>query len=126
MRRGGVTNGSVPLQPSPDAVMIRFLFRLTGLVLLAAGFIFLIYDGTRSIAGNMVLMTTLETAWNTLLSTGPDVYRPAIDRLGVPWLWDPVIQSVLKQPTWLVLGILGAIFMLLGRSKKKLIGYVRS
>ena len=95
------------------------------LVLLAAGFIFVIYAGTRSIAGNMVLMTTLEDAWNTLLSTGPDVYRPAIDRIGVPWLWDPVIQAVLKRPTWLVLGILGAIFMLLGRSKKKLIGYVR-
>jgi hypothetical protein len=106
--------------------MIRFLFRLIGLVLLAAGFIFLIYDGTRSIAGNMILMTTLESAWNTLLSTGPDKYRSAIDRIGVPWLWDPVIRSVLKQPTWLVLGILGAIFMLLGRSKKKLIGYVRS
>ena len=106
--------------------MIRFLFRLIGLVLLAAGFIFLIYDGTRSIAGNMVLMTTLETAWNTLLSTGPDVFRPAIDRIGVPWLWDPVIRYVLKRPTWLILGILGAIFMLLGRSKKKLIGYVRS
>ena len=106
--------------------MIRFVFRLIGLVLLAAGFIFLIYDGTRSIAGNTLLKTTLEEAWNTLLSSGPDVYKPWVDHFGVPWLWDPVIRSVLKQPTWLVLGILGAIFMLLGRSKKKLIGYVRT
>jgi hypothetical protein len=106
--------------------MIRFLFRLIGLVLLAAGFILLIYDGTRSIAGNMVRMTPLKEAWATLLSTGPDVYRPLVDKFGLPWLWDPVIESVLKQPAWLVLGILGAIFMLLGRSKKKLIGYVRT
>ncbi|MBV9524013.1 MAG: hypothetical protein JO010_14525 [Alphaproteobacteria bacterium] len=106
--------------------MIRFLFRLIGLVLLAAGFIFLIYDGTRFIADSGVHMTTLDNAWNTVLSTGPEKYRPAIDRIGVPWLWDPVIQSVLKQPTCLILGILGAIFMLLGRTKKKLIGYVRS
>jgi len=30
--------------------MIRGLFRLAGLLLLAAGFIFLVYDGARSIA----------------------------------------------------------------------------
>ena len=31
----------------------------------------------------------------------------------------------LDQPTWLVLGIVGAILILLGRKKRKLIGYAR-
>ena len=36
-----------------------------------------------------------------------------------------VIQTVLEQPTWLVLGGLGSILILLGRKKKPLIGYAR-
>jgi hypothetical protein len=36
-----------------------------------------------------------------------------------------LIQSVLEQPAWLVLGILGILLMLLGRRKKPLIGYAR-
>ena len=35
--------------------MIRFLLRFIGLICLAAGFILLIYDGTKSIAGNRLL-----------------------------------------------------------------------
>jgi hypothetical protein len=41
------------------------------------------------------------------------------------WLWDPVMQTLLEQPTWLVLGVLGAILVLLGRKKPRLIGYGR-
>jgi hypothetical protein len=36
-----------------------------------------------------------------------------------------VTLTVLNAPTWLVLGILGAILILLGRKKKPLIGYSR-
>jgi hypothetical protein len=35
------------------------------------------------------------------------------------WLWDPVVQTVLEQPTWLALGVLGAILLLLGRKKSR-------
>jgi hypothetical protein len=37
-----------------------------------------------------------------------------------------VLQPVLEQPTWLVLGSLGMILILLGRKKKPLIGYARN
>jgi hypothetical protein len=33
--------------------------------------------------------------------------------------------TVLNAPTWLALGVLGAILILLGRKKKPLIGYDR-
>jgi hypothetical protein len=32
---------------------------------------------------------------------------------------------VLTSPTWLVLGVLGIVLLLLGRRKKPLIGYAR-
>ena len=40
-------------------------------------------------------------------------------------LWDPVMRTFLAAPSWAVLGVLGVIFVLLGRKKKPLIGYAR-
>ena len=37
--------------------MIRFVFRFVGLWILAAGFVALVRDGTKSIAGNAVFIT---------------------------------------------------------------------
>jgi hypothetical protein len=105
--------------------MIRLFGRVFGIVLLAAGFVSLIYDGARWIADNVVHFTSLEEAWNMISSSDPHVFRPAVERTLGSWAWNPVIETVLRQPTWLLLGILGAIFVLLGRQKKRLIGYAR-
>jgi hypothetical protein len=40
-------------------------------------------------------------------------------------VWDPVTVSLLRAPIWLVLAVLAAILMILGRKKKPLIGYAR-
>ena len=39
--------------------MIRFLLRVIGLFCLAAAFILVIYDGTKSIAGNNIYLTSV-------------------------------------------------------------------
>jgi len=106
--------------------MIRFLFRFVGLWILAAGFVFFVYDGTRSIAANALHMTKLGEIWNAVHSTSLQLLQPAIERHVAVWLWDPVILSVLTAPIWLVFGVLGALLILLGRKKKPLIGYARS
>jgi hypothetical protein len=36
-----------------------------------------------------------------------------------------VALTVLEQPGWLVLGVVGILLILLGRKKKPLIGYAR-
>jgi hypothetical protein len=105
--------------------MIRFLFRFVGLWILAAGFVFFVYDGTKSIAGNTLYVTKLGDTWNAVHSASLQQLQPAIER-HVPWLWDPVALSVLDAPTWVVFGVIGALFILLGRKKKPLIGYARS
>ncbi len=106
--------------------MIRFVSRFIGFVLLAAGFVFLIYDGTKSIAGSGIFITKLGQTWSDIDQNSLQLLQPAIVRHGAPWLWDPVMLTVLQQPTWLVLGVLGALFILAGRRKKPLIGYARS
>lgn len=106
--------------------MIRFLFRFIGLWILAAGFVFFVYDGTKSIAGNAITTTKLGDTWNAVHSNSLQLLQPAIERHVAVWLWDPVVLSVLTAPTWVVLGVLGALMILLGRKKKPLIGYARS
>lgn len=106
--------------------MIRFMLRFIGIWILAAGFVFFVYDGTKSIAGNAFYMTKLGDTWNAVHSTSQQWLQPTIEHNLAAWLWDPVALSVLTAPTWLVFGIIGAVLVLLGRKKKPLIGYSRS
>jgi len=104
--------------------MIRFLLRFLGLWILAAGFIFLIYDGTKSIAANAILVTKVQDVWGNVHQASLLSLKPKL--MGISGvLWDPVMTTLLDQPIALTLGILGAVMMLLGRKKRALIGYSR-
>ncbi len=35
-----------------------------------------------------------------------------------PFLWDPVISTILNAPTWVVFGILGVLLYWLGQKRK--------
>jgi hypothetical protein len=105
--------------------MIRFVLRFIGLWILAVAFVALIRDGTKTIAGSAVTVTMLGKDWADINQNSLLLLQPAIERHVAVWLWNPVIQTALEQPTWLVLGALGAILVVLGRKKKPLIGYAR-
>ena len=105
--------------------MFRFLFRFVGLVSLAAAFILVIYDGTKSIAGSAVYITSVRVLWDAINAAGLQNLRPIVEsRLGI-WAWDPVFVGFLSAPSWAVLGLLGILLILMGRKKKPLIGYAR-
>lgn len=106
--------------------MIRFLFRFFGLWILALAFIFLIYDGTRSIADHGFNVTKMVDVWSSVHQNSLLELKPAIERHLSAWIWDPVVRSVLDQPAWLVFGVVGIFLMLIGRRKKPLIGYARN
>ena len=105
--------------------MIRFLFRFFGLVSLALGFIFLVYDGTKSIADQRLYISRVMDAWAIMSEGSLAQLQPALQKM-LPGLWDPVAVTLLDTPVALVLAILGALLLLLGRKKKPLIGYARS
>ncbi|MEJ2376108.1 MAG: hypothetical protein P8Y71_12070 [Pseudolabrys sp.] len=105
--------------------MIRFLFRFIGLICLAAAFVLVIYDGTKSIAGDSVSITTVRALWELINAGSLADLKPAILPYANGMLWDPVMLTLLAAPSWAVLGFLGVVFMLLGRKKKPLIGYAR-
>jgi hypothetical protein len=106
--------------------MIRFLLRFIGLICLAAGFILLIYDGTKSIAGNRLFLTSVRALWELINASGLAKLEPTIQSYAGGYLWDPVMMTILSAPSWGLLGGLGIILLLLGRKKRPLIGYARS
>lgn len=103
--------------------MIRGFFRLVGLLLLAGGFIFLVYDGARSIADQALRLTKLGEFWNDVNQASQASFRTMIDA-NAPSLWT-LIRLLLDQPVWAVMGVLGLLLMLLFRARKPLIGYSR-
>ena len=104
--------------------MIRFLFRFIGLWLLAAGFIFVVYDGTKSIAGNALFLTKVQEVWSNVHQSSLVALKPMLEKYAAA-LWDPGMTTLLDQPIALVLIVLGALLLLLGRKRKPLIGYGR-
>jgi hypothetical protein len=105
--------------------MIRFLLRFIGLICLAAAFILVIYDGTKSIAGNGVSLTTVRALWELVNAGSLAKLKPLIEPYAGGMLWDPAMVSILAAPAWGLLGMVGILLILFGRKKKPLIGYAR-
>jgi hypothetical protein len=105
--------------------MIRFLFRSLGLLCLAAAFVLVVYDGTKSIAANGLHFTSVRMLWELVNAASLAKLQPLISPYAHGFLWDPVMLGVLAAPSWCLLGVLGIVLILLGRKKKPLIGYVR-
>lgn len=97
--------------------MIRFLFRLLGFLILAGGFVALVIDGTRAVASGTIDFTALQTSWAAF---SPDTLAKLKEAVGAaaqgPLDW------ILAQPTAAVLAIVGILFMLIGRRKRRVVG----
>ncbi len=104
--------------------MIRGFFRLIGLLLLAGGFIFMVYDGARWVADQTLRFTRFGEFWNDVHQSSQAALRTWIEN-HAPWLWSGVVRVVLDQPVFAVMGVLGILLMLLFRPRKPLIGYSR-
>jgi len=102
--------------------MIAFLSRFAGLWLIAGALVALVVDGTKTIAGSALTITSFHQTW-TVLSPGTLTAAEAFIRDKVEvhvghWLWDPAIQSVIALPTWLVLGVIGGWLAYMGRKRR--------
>ena len=106
--------------------MFRFLFRFAGLVVIALSFLFVVYDGTKSIADQTIYISRVGATWVNIHPTSLSGFEPAVETLAGAWVWNDVVQPYfLEQPTALVLVIVGALLVLLGSKKKPRTGYAR-
>ena len=103
------------------------IFRIIGYFILIFAFIALISDGTKTLAQNgEIVMTSLGQHWYEVhqslglpVGLALNTLQAGIERNLSPYLWDPVVVTILLLPTWIVLGVLGYIFYLIGRTRKK-------
>jgi hypothetical protein len=103
---------------------MRLLFRLSGFLLLAAGFVAAVMDGARVLANSQFAYAKIgETAFR-LLGERFLLLQPAVERHVHPLLWDPVLLNVLLLPTSLTLLALGLLMHRLGRRRDPAIGVV--
>jgi ABC-type phosphate transport system permease subunit len=105
--------------------MIRGFFRLIGLLLLAGGFIFMVYDGARFVADNALHFTRFGQFWNDVHQSSQQALHAWVEG-AAPLLWNSVVRVILDQPVFAVMGVLGILLMLLFRPRKPLIGYSRN
>ncbi|NIX75957.1 PetM family of cytochrome b6f complex subunit 7 [Microvirga terricola] len=103
---------------------MKFLARSLGLLLVAAGFIGLVIDGTRSIVNDAISFKTLSELVTALFPGGVPGLRASIAHPAIPWLWDPVMVHVLQFPASLTAFVLGGSLLWLGQKPLEPIGYL--
>jgi hypothetical protein len=105
--------------------MLRLLLRFIGLLLLALAFIFVIYDGMKSIADHVFYATKVSQFWTDIHASSLQTLQSLVERNISAGIWTLAIQPVLEQPAAIVFAGLGIVLIILGRKKKPLIGYAR-
>ncbi|HZH08997.1 MAG TPA: PetM family of cytochrome b6f complex subunit 7 [Microvirga sp.] len=103
---------------------MKFLARSFGLLLVAAGFIGLVIDGTRSIVNHTVSFVSISSAVGTLFPGGPMGFEGQVAARTYPWLWDPFVSHVLQFPASVSAFLVGAMLIWLGQKPLEPIGYL--
>jgi hypothetical protein len=98
--------------------MFRFLFRFFGFWILAGGFVALVVDGTRSIASSRLILTSTQDAWTALSPTSFAAAQAKVAALS-PLAWSDAAVPVLGLPLFLLLAIVGFLFLAIGRVRQR-------
>lgn len=99
--------------------LFKLIFRLAGYSLLAGALLAMIADGSKSIAQSKLILVPLGQFWFEHAPESLGLAQAAVQRHVNPFLWDPVIQTILTWPIWSVLIPLGLIFLWLGAKRRK-------
>ena len=98
--------------------MLKPVLRILALFALAMALITAVLDITKSIADSTLVMTPLGVNWLELSPATLQAASVTIQDYVHPFLWDPVIQTILLAPSWFVFSVLWLILTLLGRNRK--------
>jgi hypothetical protein len=97
---------------------MRFIFRITGTWLLGMTLILIVMDGTKSLATNSIVLTSLKDAWLIVHAGSLNGFMQVFSEGSLQILWDVVLHHVLSWPGWLVIGVPGMMLLIIGRAEK--------
>ncbi len=102
--------------------MLRFASRFLGFWLVAAALVAGVVDGAKSIGASHLVVTSVGEAWTALAAFGGSEHAAATAEaaapLTAPWPLDMPLQWLLAAPMVAVLGILGAVLLILGAKRR--------
>ncbi|QDG74554.1 hypothetical protein FJ695_00965 [Labrenzia sp. PHM005] len=99
--------------------ILKFVLRVLGAVLLALAIISGISDASRSIAESGVTLKPLGQLWFEMSPETLNLSQAVIQRYVHPTVWDPMIQTLLTWPAWVVFAGFGLMFLWLGAQRQK-------
>jgi hypothetical protein len=97
---------------------MRLLLRLLGTWLLGIALILVIIDGTRSLAANAIVVTSLFDTWTWMHAESLDAMRTFLATRFFGPVLEGVVTALLQLPGWLVLGVPGALIAWAGRTRR--------
>jgi hypothetical protein len=103
--------------------MLRALLRFLGYLSLAIGFIAFVVDGARSVANKEWTFLPISAALDGVMPHSYAGWQEAAKLRLPPFLWDPVLRTMLDAPFFFAAAIIALIFLLLGKRPKARIGY---
>ncbi len=104
--------------------MIRFMLRVLGLCVFAAGFVVSIIDGSRSIAGSAWLPTALATVVEAFIPDFQTGLRQTLQSIGAENA-EGLVVWVLQCPASIILLLLGLLLLWVGRKRPPPLGFQR-
>lgn len=102
--------------------MFRFFLRALGIMVLATGFVCLVYDGARSVANNGLRVTALDDLPLTGLATPLATLKTAVEGIA-PWLWQAILLPLSVAPAAVIGLVLGMVLVWLGQPRREPASY---
>jgi hypothetical protein len=97
--------------------VLRFLASLFALVAVVA----LVADATPALEGSRPFAATSVIGyWQELAPASLAAARSVVSARTFPWVWDPVVMSVLDLPTPVLFGLLAIVCGFLGRRREEM------
>ncbi|MBI3452570.1 MAG: hypothetical protein HY057_07055 [Rhodospirillales bacterium] len=96
--------------------------RLIGWVLIVAALLAAGQDALGFLRSGTYAMAPLGELWYALHPGSLNVIQAVVERYLHPWLWDPVLFSVVLTPAWIVFAVPGIVLLILfrhGRNRRK-------
>ena len=98
---------------------MRIGLRILGTWLIGLALVLLVIDGTKSLAANAVMMTSLSDVWTQIHVQSLESVREFFKGRFFANLLDLVLNAILTYPAFAVIGVPGIVLALLGRTSPR-------
>ena len=97
---------------------MRYTLRIVGGALLVAAMMLFGYDAIGWLTDGRFDPLSAGRLWYELHPTSLQTAEPAVARYIHPFLWHPIISSILVAPAFVVFGVPGAVALWFGRKRR--------